>query len=101
MKSLRVLIFTVFLSPLFAQNAVVTRPPKLGLCLSGGGAKGLAHIGLLRMMDSLGIVPDYITGTSMGSIMGGLYAIGYSGDELKKMRTYKDFILAQFKLNLF
>lgn len=59
--------------------------PKLGLCLSGGGAKGLAHIGLLRMMDSLNIRPDYITGTSMGAVLGALYSIGYSGNELKEL----------------
>ncbi len=57
--------------------------PKLGLCLSGGGAKGLAHVGLLRLMDSLDIRPDYITGTSMGSILGALYSMGYTGDEIK------------------
>ncbi len=56
--------------------------PKVGLCLSGGGAKGIAHISLLKAIDSLGIKIDYITGTSMGSIIGGLYAIGYSGNEL-------------------
>lgn len=59
--------------------------PKIGLCLSGGGAKGMAHIGLLRMLDSLGIRPDYITGTSAGAILGGLYSLGYSGDELKQI----------------
>jgi NTE family protein len=64
--------------------------PKLGLVLSGGGAKGLAHIGLLRVLDSLGIQPDYITGTSMGSIIGALYSIGYSGDELKQMALSAD-----------
>jgi NTE family protein len=56
--------------------------PKVGLVLSGGGAKGLAHIGALRVLEEAGIRPDYITGTSMGSIIGGLYAIGYSAEEL-------------------
>ncbi len=59
--------------------------PKIGLVLSGGGAKGLAHIGVLKVLEKAGIVPDYITGTSMGSIIGGLYAIGYSPDELEKI----------------
>lgn len=59
----------------------VTRP-KIGLVLSGGGAKGLAHIGVLKVLEEAGIRPDYITGTSMGSIVGGLYAIGYSPKEL-------------------
>lgn len=43
---------------------------RVGLCLSGGGAKGLGHVGLLKLIDSLGIRVDYITGTSMGSIIG-------------------------------
>jgi NTE family protein len=59
--------------------------PKIGLVLSGGGAKGLAHIGILKAIDSAGLKIDYITGTSMGSIIGGLYAIGYSADSIEKM----------------
>lgn len=59
--------------------------PKIGLALSGGGAKGMAHIGLLRLIDSLGIKIDYISGTSAGGIFGGLYAIGYTPDTLKKI----------------
>ncbi len=66
-----------------------TRPgslrPKIGLTLSGGGAKGLAHIGILKAIDSAGLKIDYITGTSMGSIIGGLYAVGYSGDTIEKI----------------
>lgn len=53
--------------------------------LSGGGAKGVAHIGVLKAMEEAGLTPDYITGTSMGSIVGGLYSIGYSADELAKI----------------
>ncbi len=56
--------------------------PKLGLVLSGGGAKGIAHIGVLKILEEYGIKPDYITGTSMGSIIGGLYASGYTASEL-------------------
>lgn len=56
-----------------------------GLTLSGGGAKGLAHVGVLKALDSAGIQIDYVTGTSMGSIVGGLYAIGYSGKEIEKI----------------
>lgn len=61
------------------------KKPKVALVLSGGGAKGLAHIATLQALDSLGIVPDLIVGTSMGSIVGGLYAIGYSGDSIAKI----------------
>jgi NTE family protein len=56
--------------------------PKVGLVLSGGGAKGLAHVGVLKVIDSLGIKIDYISGTSMGAVVGGLYASGYSGKQL-------------------
>jgi NTE family protein len=67
--------------------------PKIGLTLSGGGAKGLAHIGILQAIDSAGLKIDYITGTSMGSIVGGLYAAGYSGDEVEKIARKLDWNL--------
>lgn len=63
-----------------AQDTI--KKPKIGLVLSGGGAKGLAHIGVLKVIDSLGIKVDYIGGTSMGAIVGGLYASGYTGKQL-------------------
>ena len=63
-----------------AQDSI--KKPKIGLVLSGGGAKGLAHIGVLKVIDSLGIKIDYIGGTSMGAIVGGLYASGYTGKQL-------------------
>lgn len=56
--------------------------PKVGLVLSGGGAKGFAHIGVLKVIDSLNIKVDYVAGTSMGAIIGSLYASGYSGKQL-------------------
>lgn len=59
--------------------------PKVGLTLSGGGAKGIAHIGILKAIDRAGLKIDYITGTSMGSIIGAMYAAGYSGDEIEKI----------------
>jgi NTE family protein len=72
----------IFSSPSsFAQGG----RPTIGLTLSGGGAKGLAHIGILKAIDSAGLTIDYITGTSMGSIIGSLYAIGYSGDSIEKL----------------
>lgn len=66
--------------------------PKVGLVLSGGTARGIAHIGVLKVMEECGIVPDYITGTSMGAIIGGLYALGYSADEIEKMVYEMDWI---------
>lgn len=58
------------------------KAPKIGLVMSGGGAKGFAHIGALKVIDSLNIKIDYIAGTSMGAIVGSLYASGYSGRQL-------------------
>ncbi|WP_292009471.1 patatin-like phospholipase family protein [Chryseobacterium sp.] len=85
-----ILFFLIFFAiRLSAQDSLKTFPPvitketKFGLALSGGGAKGFAHLGILETLDSLGIKVDYITGTSMGGILGGLYAMGYSGKELK------------------
>lgn len=66
-------------------TCVVWSQPKIGLTLSGGGAKGLAHIGILEAIDSAGLRVDCITGTSMGSIIGSLYAAGYSGKEIEKI----------------
>ncbi len=66
--------------------------PKIGLILSGGGAKGLAHIGALKVLEEAGIRPDFIGGTSMGSIVGGLYAIGYSADSLEKIARSTDWL---------
>ncbi|ALR31379.1 patatin [Chryseobacterium sp. IHB B 17019] len=67
------------------ETKIITKDTKFGLALSGGGAKGFAHIGILKVIDSLGIKVDYITGTSMGGILGGLYGMGYNGEELKKI----------------
>lgn len=73
--------FFVFLAqPIIAQNH--NKKPKIAIVLSGGGAKGVAHIPLLQALDSLGIVPDLIIGTSMGSVVGGFYSMGYSGDSI-------------------
>jgi len=66
---------------------------KVGLVLSGGGAKGFAHIGVIRAMEENNIPIDYITGTSMGAIIGGLYAAGYSPDEMEILFKSEDFKL--------
>ncbi len=59
--------------------------PELGLALSGGGAKGLAHIGIIKAMEEAGLKPDYISGVSMGSIVGAMYAMGYTPDSMAHM----------------
>jgi NTE family protein len=66
---------------------------KLGLVLSGGGARGLAHIGVIKVLEKEGIRPDIITGTSMGSIVGGLYAMGYDAEALERIAREVDWEL--------
>ena len=63
---------------------------KVGVVLSGGGAKGMAHIGVLKVLEKAGIPVDIITGTSIGSIVGGLYAIGYNAHSLDSMVRTQD-----------
>jgi len=75
----------IFQTVLFSQSANTAERPKVGLVLSGGGAKGFAYIGLLKALQKAGLEVDYIGGTSIGSIMGGLYALGYSPDAIEKM----------------
>lgn len=58
---------------------------KIGVLLSGGGARGLAHIGVLKEIEKAGIIIDYIAGTSMGAVIGGLYASGYSADQIEEI----------------
>ena len=59
--------------------------PKVAVVLSGGGAKGTAHIGALKVIEEAGIPIDYVVGTSMGAIVGGLYSIGYTPQQLDSM----------------
>ena len=82
MKNIFKIIILLFV---FGASQIINaqeKKPKVALVLSGGGAKGIAHIPVLQALDSLGIVPDLIIGTSMGSVVGGLYAMGYSGDSI-------------------
>lgn len=76
-----ILFFCLCLS-FFTQAQVDHERPKVGLVLSGGGAKGLAHIGALKIIEESGVKIDYIAGTSMGAIIGGLYASGYTAKQL-------------------
>lgn len=72
------------LLPVFLHAAEAPRP-KIGLVLSGGAARGLAHIGVLKALEEQGVKIDAIAGTSMGAVIGGLYASGYKIDELEKL----------------
>ena len=86
--------FLVILVVIFSLNNIKAqeqKEPKVGLVLSGGWAKGFAHIGALKVIDSLGIKIDYVAGTSMGAIIGSLYATGYSGKELEALFNTVDF----------
>ncbi|MBK9391090.1 MAG: patatin-like phospholipase family protein [Bacteroidetes bacterium] len=75
----------LFISPVLSYSQQQSERPKIGLVLSGGGAHGIAHLGVIKVMEEAGLRPDYIAGTSMGSIIGGMYAIGYSADSLYKL----------------
>ena len=80
-----IILFHLFLFSISIHSQTPAISEKLGLVLSGGGAKGLAHIGVLKVLEEEGIEPQFITGTSMGSIIGGLYAIGYTAADLEKV----------------
>ncbi len=73
-----------------AQNKKEITSPKIGLVLSGGGAKGSAHIGVLKVLEEYNIRPDYITGTSMGAIVAALYSQGYTASQIEKIVTNMD-----------
>lgn len=79
-------ILYILPTPLYARK-------KVGLVLGGGGAKGVSHIGVLKVLEEAGIPIDYIAGTSMGAIVGGLYAIGYSATEIDSMVASQDWQL--------
>ena len=75
----------------FGQDSISKQNrPKVGVVLSGGGAKGYAHIGALKKIEEAGIKIDFIGGTSMGAIVGGLYAAGYSPDDLESILQQLD-----------
>jgi len=92
MKSLRPVTFFFFLISAFCllPSALNAQRPKVGLVLSGGGAAGLAHIGVIKVLEEAGIPIDYVGGTSMGSIVGALYALGYTPEQLEEMALTED-----------
>ena len=92
MKKIVLLIVAVLISG--AANAqtdsTTVKRKKVGVVLSGGGAKGMSHIGVLKVLEKAGIPVDIVTGTSIGSIVGGLYAIGYNAHSLDSMVRKQD-----------
>ena len=88
MKLKHIILSICILLTVSAQSQNKSNPknqaerPKIGLVLSGGGAKGSAHIGVLKYFEEIGLPVDYVAGTSMGAIIGGMYSLGYSANEL-------------------
>ena len=97
-RLLSVLVLLALLSPVLrAEEPDSAAPrkerPKVGLVLSGGGAKGLAHIGALKIIEESGIPIDIVVGTSIGSIVGGIYALGYSAADMDSLVRAQDWNL--------
>ena len=88
----RVFTYCTILLLFFSSNPLNARK-KVGLVLGGGGAKGVAHIGALKVLEESGIPIDYIAGTSMGALVGALYAIGYSPNEIDSLVALQDWQL--------
>lgn len=81
-KIISVLLCLFLLQMVEAQDTIPKKRLKIGLVLSGGGAKGFAHIGVLKALEKAGVKIDYIGGTSMGAVVGGLYASGYNATQI-------------------
>lgn len=75
----------------FSQYQDTIKRPKIGLVLSGGGAKGFAHIGVLKVLEQAGVKIDYIGGTSMGAVVGGLYSSGYNATQIDSIFANTNF----------
>ncbi|MES2573432.1 MAG: patatin-like phospholipase family protein [Bacteroidota bacterium] len=90
MKKFALLVLLFFLFQMsFSQDTI--KRPKIGLVLSGGGAKGFAHVGVLKVLEEAGIKIDYIGGTSMGAVIGGLYASGYNAAQIDSIVRVTNF----------
>ncbi|MCC8155149.1 MAG: patatin-like phospholipase family protein [Tannerellaceae bacterium] len=87
--------YVCFLLILLVQYAypLTAGDKKVAVVLGGGGAKGVAHIGVLKILEEAGIPIDYVVGTSMGAIVGGLYSIGYSAAEIDSMVRMQDWTM--------
>ena len=91
MKKFALIITLLYSGAILCQTNPIKEDIKVGLVLSGGGAKGLAHIGVLKVIEEAGVRIDYIAGTSMGAIIGGLYASGYSAHQIDSIIQRVDF----------
>lgn len=90
--NLKTLILTTLLTATIPAAAVPQQ--RVGLVLSGGGAKGIAHAGVIQALEENDIAIDYVAGTSMGAIVGGLYSCGYSPEEMMELFTSPQFSFA-------
>ena len=92
MKNIAAFVFfiLIFSQSSFSQEPIKPRQ-KVGLVLSGGGAKGFAHIGVLKVLEQAGVKIDYISGTSIGAVVGGLYASGYNATQIDSIFKDTDF----------
>lgn len=91
LKKITFLVFcSIFCLQIFASMDTINNRKKIGLVLSGGGAKGFAHIGVLKVLEKKNISIDYIGGTSMGAIVGGFYAMGYTAKEIESILSKQD-----------
>lgn len=90
MKKFALFVLLIFtFQAAFSQDTI--KRPKIGLVLSGGGAKGFAHVGVLKVLEAAGIKIDYIGGTSMGAVIGGLYASGYNATQIDSIVRVTNF----------
>ena len=93
-------------TPALPSAAVAKKPPRIGLALGGGAARGFAHIGVIQVLEEAGLAPDLVVGTSAGSVVAALYASGKSGKELQSIAetldeaTFSDWRLPLFKPGL-
>ena len=78
-------VLLLFFITIFAPILVFSSRPKIALVLSGGGARGISQIPIIKELESRGIYPDYVCGTSIGALIGALYSAGYSGEEIEKI----------------
>tara|TARA_R110001583_G_scaffold61034_2_gene180863 strand:+ start:3223 stop:5460 length:2238 start_codon:yes stop_codon:yes gene_type:complete len=91
MKKYLVIVFILSINSMFSQEVIEKKDIKVGLVLSGGGAKGFAHVAALKVLEEAGVRIDYIGGTSMGAIIGALYASGYNANQLDSIIKTIDF----------
>jgi len=92
MEKIRKIIYVIFLFVLIGKTVFTQEYKRIGLVLSGGTARGLAHVGILKVLEEEKVPVEYVTGTSMGSIIGGLYSVGYTPDEIEKIASEMDWL---------